>query len=150
MPTPNQPPKTGWAKMVPEILVNDFPQSMAFWTGPLGFNIAYARLDEQFAYLERPEGAQVMLSYRHGGWETAQMEQPFGRGVMFQVYVDNLDEIQSTLKRAKIDLHTGPRETWRNWGDREGGAKEIFVQDPNGYLLMIAQHIGERPLSDIG
>lgn len=146
--TTYQPPKSGWAKMVPEILVNDFETSLAFWTGPLGFNIAYARLNEKFAYLERSEGAQVMLSYRHGGWETGDMAPPFGRGVMFQIYVDNLDEIQSALNLAKIELHTGPREVWRNWGDREGGAREIFVQDPDGYLLMIAQHIGERPLPD--
>ncbi len=147
--TTYQPPKTGWAKMVPEILVNDFDKSLAFWTGPLGFNIAYARIEERFAYLERPEGAQVMLSYRHGGWETGNLEQPFGRGVMFQIYVSDLDKIQSALELAEIKLHTGPREVWRNWGDREGGAKEIFIQDPDGYLLMIAQNIGERPLFDV-
>jgi hypothetical protein len=29
-------------------------------------------------------------------------------------------------------------------GDRENGQREIFVQDPDGYLVMLAEEIGER------
>jgi hypothetical protein len=46
----------------------------------------------------------------------------------------------------QIPLHAGPREVWRRYGDREGGKQEIFVLDPNGYLVMMAQDLGERPL----
>jgi hypothetical protein len=31
-------------------------------------------------------------------------------------------------------------------GDREAGQREVFVQDPDGYLVMIAHDLGERPL----
>ena len=31
-------------------------------------------------------------------------------------------------------------------GDRESGQREIFLQDPDGYLLMVSEHIGERPI----
>jgi hypothetical protein len=31
-------------------------------------------------------------------------------------------------------------------GDREAGQKEVFVQDSDGYLLMLAQKVGERAL----
>ena len=132
--------------MVPELLVEDFATSLAFWRDALGFGVAYERPDEFFAYLERPEGAQVMLSYRHGSWETGLLERPFGRGVMFQIHVDNLDAVIASLARCGWPLHHPLRTVWRRTGDREGGQREIFMQDPDGYLVMIAENIGERPL----
>ena len=112
----------------------------------LGFEIAYQRPEEGFAYLERPEGAQIMLCQRSGNWETAPLRRPFGRGVMFQIYVESIAKVLSTLSDAAWPLHAGPREVWRRYGDREGGKREIFVQDPDGYLIMIAEDLGERPL----
>lgn len=82
------PPKTGWAKLVAELLVSDIGMSAAFWQGLLGFRTAYQRPEERFVYLERPEGAQVMLCQRNGRWETGTLDRPYGRGVMFQVYIN--------------------------------------------------------------
>jgi catechol 2,3-dioxygenase-like lactoylglutathione lyase family enzyme len=140
------PPTSGWAKLVCELLVDDIAASLSFWTKTLGFNIAYQRPEQGFAYLERPGGAQIMLCQRSGIWETAALEKPFGRGVMFQIAVDDLSTLLTSLAAADWPLYAGPREVWRRHGDREGGQKEIFVQDPNGYLVMIAQRVGERPL----
>jgi catechol 2,3-dioxygenase-like lactoylglutathione lyase family enzyme len=120
---------------------------LPFWRDRLGFAIAYQRPEERFVYLEHPDGAQIMLSQRNGRWETAALERPLGRGVMFQVYVDDLDAVSASLAASGTTLHAGPREVWRRYGDHEGGQREIFVQDPDGYLVMIAQNIGERPLS---
>jgi catechol 2,3-dioxygenase-like lactoylglutathione lyase family enzyme len=141
------PPRSGWARLVPELLVEDIATSLPFWRDLLGFAIAYQRPAERFVYLERPEGAQIMLCQRSGRWETATLERPLGRGVMFQVYVDDIDAVSAALAAAGTELYAGPREVWRRHGDREGGQREIFVQDPDGYLVMIAQNIGERPLS---
>jgi catechol 2,3-dioxygenase-like lactoylglutathione lyase family enzyme len=140
------PPSHGWASLVSELLVEDIAISLSFWTKTLGFKIAYQRPEQDFAYLERPEGAQIMLCQRAGIWETAALERPFGRGVMFQIAVDDLAIVQAALAAEGWPLHAGPREVWRRHGDREGGQLEIFVQDPNGYLIMIAQRLGERPL----
>lgn len=139
------PPRSGWAKLVCELLVEDLAASRAFWEGLLGFRVAYHRPEQSFVYLERPDGAQIMLCRRSGNWETARLEHPFGRGVMFQVYVDELEDILAALTHAGCPLYAGPREVWREWGDREGGKREIVVQDPDGYLVMLAQHLGERP-----
>jgi len=141
------PPRSGWARLVPELLVEDIATSLPFWRDLLGFAIAYQRPAERFVYLERPEGAQIMLCQRSGRWETATLERPLGRGVMFQVYVDDIDAVSAALAAEGIKLYAGPREVWRSYGDREGGQREIFVQDPDGYLVMIAQNIGERLLS---
>ncbi len=141
-----KPPNGGFASLVPELLVEDIDQSLRFWIDGLGFTIAYQRPEQKFAYLERPEGAQIMLCQRHGGWETGPMEKPFGRGVMFQVHVESTEPVERALKFLGIPLHAGPREVWRQWGDREGGNREIFVLDPNGYLIMMTETLGERPL----
>jgi hypothetical protein len=58
------PPKSGWAKLIPELLASDLAESLGFWRDLLGFAIAYQRPEEAFVYLERPEGAQIMLSQR--------------------------------------------------------------------------------------
>jgi len=64
-----------FAKLVSELLVEDLCESLYFWGEALGFEIAYQRPKDKFAYLERPEGAQIMLCERsEGRWETAPME----------------------------------------------------------------------------
>lgn len=144
------PPETGWAKLVPELLVEDIATSLAFWRDLLGFRVAYQRPTERFVYLERPEGAQLMLCQRSGKWETGPLQPPFGRGAMFQIYVDDLAPITARVIGSGYPLYAGPREVWRRLGDRDGGQREIFVQDPNGYLIMLAQDLGERPLAPCG
>ncbi len=141
------PPKSGWAKLVCELYVEDIEKSRAFWQALIGFEIAYQRPEEKFLYLERPDGAQIMLCQRNGDWETGPMEVPFGRGVIIQVFIDDVDDVTARLQQADWPLYEGPYEVWRRFGDREGGKREILVQDPDAYLVMLAQNLGERPLS---
>ncbi|GAB4191397.1 MAG: VOC family protein [Thalassobaculales bacterium] len=142
-----RPPRTGWAPMVAELHVLDLEASLAFWTGLLGFAVAYRRREEKFAYLERPEGGQIMLCQRHGRFETGPLDPPLGRGAMFQVYIEGLQPVLDRLAAAGWPLYLGPREVWRRTGDREGGQREVFVQDPDGYLVMAAESLGSRPLA---
>ena len=142
-----KPPRGGWSKLVPELLVADIAASRTFWCDVLGFTIAYQRPADSFVYLERPEGIQIMLCQRSGKWETAPLDHPYGRGAMFQLYVNDWDGLLAAVNASDWPLHSGPREVWRRHGDREGGQREFFVQDPDGYLLMIAEMIGQRPLT---
>ena len=144
------PPTTGWARLVPELLVSNLDSSLAFWRQKLGFEIAYQRLDERFVYLERSEGAQIMLHERCGVWETGALESPYGRGAMFQVYVDDLPRVLAALTETNWPIYDGPREVWRRHGNREGGQREVFVLDPDGYLVMIAEILGHRPIAVAG
>ena len=132
---------------MPELLVSDIAASLDFWCNRLGFAIAYQRPEEAFAYLERTEGAQIMLCERSGKWETGSLDRPYGRGAMFQVNVASIEPVQRSLEEAGWPLYAGPREVWREVGDREAGQREIFVLDPDGYLIMIAHDLGERQLS---
>jgi len=97
--------------------------------------------------LEHAEGQQVMLCQRHGRFETGSMQSPLGQGVIFQIYFRDITSILSALRACDWPIYLGPHEVWRKVGDREAGQQEVFVQDPDGYLLMLAQNIGERALA---
>jgi catechol 2,3-dioxygenase-like lactoylglutathione lyase family enzyme len=144
----NAPPKTGWANMVTELHVADLNVSLAFWKDIIGFEIAYSREEEKFVYLEHPEGQQIMLCQRHGRFETGPMKHPLGRGAMFQIYFRDIRPLLANLAARNWPIYLGPREVWRKTGDRESGQQEVFVQDPDGYLLMLAQNIGRRVLTE--
>lgn len=155
------PPKSGFAALKPELLVRDFEKSLSHWCDIFGFDIAYQRPNEKFAYLERKEGAQIMLSQRHDDqkWEMGKMELPFGQGVMFQIEVESVEPIIAAMdnqNRAHYAIphldgegnsFPNPREVWRDLGDRQGGSKEYFALDPDGYLIMFSQSLGYRPLA---
>ncbi len=142
------PPKSGFARSAVELIVMDHEKSLLFWTDVLGFGIAYRRPAQKFAYLERAEGAQVMIYERDGDWETGEFDLPLGRGLVIQVSVDDVDAVAKSVTAADVPFYVALREKWRDWGDRLGGQREFLVQDPDGYLVMVSQRIGTRPLPD--
>ena len=142
------PPRTGWARMVVELHVNDLAASLSFWRDVLGFETAFERADERFVYLEHAQGHQIMLCQRHGRFETGPLDRPLGQGAMLQMYLEDIAPVLQALTARNWPIYLGPREVWRRTGDRESGQREVFVQDPDGYLIMVAHNIGERPLGD--
>ena len=139
-------PPAPWVSLMAEMMVTDYPRSLAFWTGALGFTPAFERPAQQLACLAHPDGAQVMIYQRDGDWETGPMEQPFGRGMVVQIYVADAAAMAAHITAVGHPFYVELREKWRDWGDRMGGQREFLVQDPDGYLVMVAQRIGERPL----
>jgi catechol 2,3-dioxygenase-like lactoylglutathione lyase family enzyme len=135
-----------WASLIAEFMVTDFPRSLVFWTGLLGFTPAFLRPAQKLACLTRPEGAQVMIYQRDGDWETGLMEPPFGRGAVTQIFVADVAAIYAGVTAAGHPPYVPLREKWRDWGDAQGGQREFLIQDPDGYLIMVAERIGTRPL----
>ncbi len=144
--TTGSPPKSGFAAMAIELIVGNYDKSLAFWTGPMGFSVCYTRAAMKFAYLEHPDGAQMMFYERDGDWETGPFELPLGRGAILQIGVSNIETAYAAVVAANLLLYVDLRERWRHWGDREGLQREFLVQDPDGYLVMVNQKIGERAL----
>jgi catechol 2,3-dioxygenase-like lactoylglutathione lyase family enzyme len=140
------PPKGGFAALVPELGVTDLDVSLCFWCGLLGFAVAYDRPAARFAYLSRGL-AQVMLCQLNGSWETAELRYPFGRGVNFQTKVEPLDPVLAALEGAGWPLYEAPRHAWYRVGDTDHGQRECLVQDPDGYLVRLAESVGVRPAS---
>jgi catechol 2,3-dioxygenase-like lactoylglutathione lyase family enzyme len=138
------PPKR-WAHLIPELIVLDYEKTLAFWRDLLGFVVQFDRPAERLAMLEHPDGAQVMFFERDGGWETGPFERPLGRGVIIQVFVQDVDAVAGRVKAAGLEFFVETFEKWRDWGDRFGGQREFLMLDPDGYLVKVAQHLGERP-----
>jgi catechol 2,3-dioxygenase-like lactoylglutathione lyase family enzyme len=134
-----------FARLVPELLVSDVKASLRFWRDLCGFKIAFDRLYEGFAYLDL-DGAQVMLEERgHGrNWIVGRMAAPFGRGVNFQVGVEAVEPILTSLDAAKWPLFMEPEEKWYRTGDVETGVRQFLVQDPDGYLIRFSARLGRR------
>ena len=122
--------------LVPELLVSDVDQSVAFWCGLCGFSVRYARPDEGFAYLTLGS-AHLMLEQAGVGrnWVTAPLEAPLGRGINFQISVPDCAVLATTLESAGVDLFM-PLETRRyRVGDTTVAVRQFLVTDPDGYLI---------------
>ncbi len=134
-----------WSKLVPELTVSNFAESIRFYTGILGFEVMFSRSDSaEFAYLEF-EGSQLMLEEFHlDGWNVAGLEKPYGRGVNFQIECSDADELRGRLSGSAYPLYREIEDVWRDTGDTITGSREFLVRDPDGYLLRFSQHLGER------
>ena len=76
-----------------------------------------------------------MIEEVNGYWNTDKLEYPFGRGVNFQIEVNNLEEIRDRLIRNGIKLF---RDIITSEYECSGDVlvqKEFLVQDLDGYLL---------------
>jgi catechol 2,3-dioxygenase-like lactoylglutathione lyase family enzyme len=138
-----QPPEGGFSALTPELTVQDLDVSLQFWCDLLGFTVAYDRPAARFAYLARGS-AQIMLCQRNGRWNTGTLDRPYGRGVNFQIMVDRLAPILTALDAAGWPLFEEPSEAWYRTGPVEGGQRECLVQDPDGYLVRLAENLGQR------
>lgn len=142
-----------FAKLVPELKVSDLSASLRFWCGLLGFSLRYSRQEEGFAFLDR-DGAQIMLHQdelgsRPGVLLTGEMQRPFGRGINFEIDVNDLTPILQAVAAAGWPTYLGPEERWRRVGSVLSGAREIWLQDPDGYLVRFSQSIGKRELAQV-
>jgi len=138
-------PDMAWARLVPELLVSDITESLRFWCELCGFVVAYHRLDEGFAYLNR-DGAQVMLEEQgHSrNWVTAPLTLPLGRGVNFQIGVQAVEPILESLMSVDWPLFMEPEQKWYLTDGLETGVHQFLVQDPDGYLIRFSARLGER------
>jgi catechol 2,3-dioxygenase-like lactoylglutathione lyase family enzyme len=135
--------------LVPELLVAELRRSLWFWCDLCGFAVAFDRMDEGFAYLDRA-GAQIMLEERgrNRNWLTVALEPPLGRGINFQIRVSAIEPILAALARANWPLFMDPERKWYRTGTVETGVHQFLVQDPDGYLIRFSASIGERPVKD--
>lgn len=140
--------KPDMVRLVPELAVSSFAKSLAFYTELCGFSILYARLEENFAYLDR-DGAQIMIE-EHGqdgvrSWLAGPLSQPYGRGLNLQIEVAAVDPIHDACRKAGARIFLEMEEKWYRRDDNLLGVRQFIVLDPDGYLLRFSQDIGEKP-----
>ncbi len=135
--------------LVPELSVTDYEASRHFWCDLIGLSLRYERIEEGFGYLVLGN-AHLMLDQINQGrtWATGALEPPLGRGINFEVQVENLDPALQRIMSAGWPIFVEPEEKWYRAGDIEIGVRQFLVQDPDGYLLRLQQEIGERPVGE--
>lgn len=145
MTEPDLPPEFAWAGFVPELIASDIAASRHFWCDLCGFAVAYERPEDGFLYLDH-SGRQVMLEQIMPGrrWVTAPLERPFGRGINFQITLDDIEPIRASLTAAGWPLYLEPEEVWYRAGTKQVGVRQFLVQDPDGYLIRFSQRLGLR------
>ena len=130
-----------WNRMVPELTVTDFAASLHFYTAILGFSVRIQRQQPDFAYLCYGE-AQLMIEQSHPqGWNTAELNWPLGRGINFQIEVDDIQVVLARVQKQCIPLYRPLRDTVYDTGGTTACQREFLLQDPDGYLLRFSQYL---------
>jgi len=145
--------------LVPELDVTALAPSLRFYADVLEFRTRFERSAERFAYLER-DGVELMLQEAAGPgrrFRTAPLEVPFGRGVNFQLRVEDVDAIHARAVAAGVDIVVPIEERWYRvdvaerggrWqveGPTEAGNRQFVLADPDGYLWRPYRDLGMRP-----
>ena len=130
-------------KLVPELSVSDINESRRFYTDVLGFSVEYEREEDKFVFLSLGE-AQLMINQINGHWETGRLEYPFGRGINFQIEIDNLDSFVSQVKDKGIVPFKDIFVSKYKCDDVSYVEKEVLIQDPDGYLLRFSETLLEQ------
>lgn len=74
-------------------------------------------------------------------WNTAELARPLGRGVNFQIEVDDIEQIFARVKAHGVTLYRDLRDNHYSTGEKTACQREFLVLDPDGYLLRFSQYI---------
>lgn len=129
--------------LIPELSVADINKSLDFYLNILLFKMEYERKNDKFALLSL-QGSQIMIEEINGYWETGALSYPFGRGINFQIAVDNIDNLYENIKAQDYPIKIEMQENWYRANNKLVGQKEFLIMDPDGYLLRFAEDLGER------
>ena len=145
--------------LVPELDVTDLATSLRFYVDVLEFRVLFERSAERFAYLER-NGIELMIQEAAGPgrrFRTAPLEPPCGRGVNFQLPVENVDAVNDRAVEAGAEIVVPIEERWyrvdvvessgrwKTTGPSEAGNRQFVLADPDGYLWRPFKDLGVQP-----
>ncbi len=135
--------------LIPELSVSDFNKSLTFYIKILGFKMEYNRSEQNFAFLSF-QGSQLMIDQgndsRRSPWYTGKLIYPRGRGIHFQIDIDDLKPLIKSLEKNNYPIKKTPKDYWFRKDDIMIGMRGLLIMDPDGYLLMFNQDIGKKPI----
>ena len=138
-----------WAALVPELLVRNLDQSLAFYRDGCGFRLRHARPEDGFAYLELGRAQLMLEELSAESWRTGLLRAPFGRGINLQIEVADVRALHDRLMQLGLPLFQPLTTDWYRDGDVEHGQTQFLVQDPDGYLLRFMQPLETRPCGSL-
>lgn len=83
----------------------------------------------------------MLEQYHEEGCNTAELVRPLGRGVNFQIEVDDIEQVLARVYAHGITLYRDLRDNHYSTGKTTACQREFLVQDPDGYLLRFSQYI---------
>lgn len=132
-----------WSPLIPELACVDLAASLHFYVDVVGFCIAYDRPEAGFAFLALGRSQvmleQVNLTRPQDHWVTGELTHPFGRGINFQIEVDDVELLNDRLTKAEIELFEPISDARYRVRGGERLQRQLLVQDPDGYLLRFCQ-----------
>jgi catechol 2,3-dioxygenase-like lactoylglutathione lyase family enzyme len=133
--------------LVPELICSDLHRSMLFYVDVLGFDLAYQRTEDKFAFLTLGD-AYLMLEQADTGRKflIGELEHPYGRGLNLQIKVPNVISLYAGVTTDGAPIHLPLEEKWYRIGDELAGNRQFVVEDPDGYLLRFFQDLGRKPV----
>ncbi len=119
--------------------VTDLDKSEAFYRDLLGLQVFSAHRDQGGGYLLVDCGncqlvlqpVTTLMATHPVLFQNFSRQQP-GNGVQFELTCCNLDKVMKQLERHQWPVHY-------ELDDQEHGRRELWVQDPDGYLLVLNQ-----------
>ena len=129
--------------LVPELSVSNIQNSKHFYLDVIGFKLEYERIEDKFAFISLGD-VQIMIEEINGHWNTGKLEYPLGRGINFQINVQDIDTIYQKLKSNNVKLFRDIIISNYKVNDSIVNEKEILVQDPDGYLLRFSELIVQK------
>jgi catechol 2,3-dioxygenase-like lactoylglutathione lyase family enzyme len=132
--------------LIPELICSDLHRSMLFYVDVLGFELAYQRTEDKFAFLTLGE-AHLMLEQADTGRKflVGPLEHPYGRGMNLQIRVENVVSLYAGVVTDGAPITLELEEKWYRIGDELAGNRQFVVEDPDGYLLRFYQDLGRKP-----
>ena len=98
-------------KLIPELSVSNFKESVNFYATVLGFKIEYQRPENNFAFLSL-QGAQIMIEEANNKWKSAKLKNPFGRGINFQIDVKKIQPLLDSIKKHNYPIFLKQKDNW--------------------------------------
>ena len=78
----------------------------------------------------------------NGEWRTAELRQPFGRGVNLELSVPDIAAVSARLRGAGYPLVLDAHERTYRVGRQSLSVRQLLVADPDGYLIRPSQLLG--------
>ena len=136
--------------LVPELYVSDLTASLMFYVDLLGFRIEYERPEERFAALSLGD-AHLMLEqarslgrasaeeFQRGEWRTAELVEPFGRGLNLEIEVRDIQALADRISDREYPMLLPLHERSYRVRDTDHVVRQLLLADPDGYLIRLSQ-----------
>ena len=131
--------------LVPELIVKNIDRSLQFYVDILGFTIEYGRIEERFQFLSFGN-AQLMLleDNENSHSRTGPLHFPRGQGVNFSIAASDVSYLAERLEANDFPTRIPIRDQWHRNDQIEYGERQLWVMDPDGYLLRFIEALGTR------